>query len=55
MFVMLSDGGAFEPGHGKTTVQQILVQRSFMFDALAQGLSVTLLKSTEFRESKVSA
>jgi hypothetical protein len=54
MFVMMNDGGTLDSMDSTYTFQRALIQRSFMFDLLNEGISLTLLQSTEFRESKVS-
>ena len=53
MFVMINDGGMLEGRESAQSAEHLLIQRSFMFDLLGQGISLTLLKGTEFRESKV--
>jgi hypothetical protein len=53
MFVMLNDGGSPEQTDLTLANEILLVQRTFIFDILAQGLSVALLAHSEFRDSKV--
>jgi hypothetical protein len=53
MFVMLNDGGSPQETGLKLANEILLVQRTFIFDILAQGLSVALLAHSEFRDSKV--
>lgn len=50
MFVMTNDGGV-HPGNNSSDAQ--LLQRVFIFDILAQGISVALLQGAEYRDSKV--
>jgi hypothetical protein len=55
MFIMLNDGGNPE-GSGLTRANELLLlQRTFIFDVLAQGVSVTLLADAEFRDAKVTS
>ncbi|KAI0677460.1 P-loop containing nucleoside triphosphate hydrolase protein [Trametes maxima] len=51
MFVMTNDGGVVE----KSTrhAERVLLQRIFVYNLLAQGVSVTLLKGAEYRDSKI--
>ena len=51
MFVMTNDGGVPIPENNPSEVQ--LLQRVFIYDILAQGISVALLQGAEYRDSKV--
>jgi hypothetical protein len=53
MFVMVNDGSVLEKGEWSGSEQAVLVLRTFIFDVLASGVSVTLLQGCEFRNSKV--
>ena len=50
MFVMTNDGGVNPEDH---SAEVRLLQRAFIFDILAQGISVALLQGAEYRDSKV--
>jgi hypothetical protein len=53
MFVMTNDGGQVQSAE-PLSAERLLSQRRFWFVLLSSGLSVALLHSTEFRDSKVS-
>ena len=53
MFVMTSDGGIVEDSSPAPAAERILLQRVFLYSLLAQGVSVTLLRGAEYRDSKV--
>ena len=53
MFVMTSDGGVLKDNPSSASSERILLQRVFLFSLLSQGVSVTLLKGAEYRDSKV--
>ena len=53
MFVMTSDGGIVEDSSPASAAERILLQRGFLYSLLAQGVSVTLLRGAEYRDSKV--
>lgn len=52
MFVMTNDGGVVEGVASKAHAERILLQRVFIYTLLAQGISITLLKGAEYRDSK---
>ncbi|THH31062.1 hypothetical protein EUX98_g3125 [Antrodiella citrinella] len=52
MFVMLNDGSSFK---GPKRTEVVLLQRIFMFNIMSQGVALTLLHGTVFRESKISS
>lgn len=53
MFVMTNDGGVAEESSSETHAARVLLQRVFIYNLLCQGLSVTLLKGAQYRDSKV--
>ncbi|THH15047.1 hypothetical protein EW146_g5371 [Bondarzewia mesenterica] len=53
MFVMTNDGGVMDSS--PLDAERILVQRTFIFRLLSSGLAVTLLRGSEFRDSKIFA
>ncbi|KAH8110039.1 hypothetical protein DFH11DRAFT_1806074 [Phellopilus nigrolimitatus] len=54
MFVMTNDGGlAAASGSSSLEVEQVLCQRLFIHDLLANGLAISLLVGIEFRDSKI--
>ncbi|KAA1476464.1 P-loop containing nucleoside triphosphate hydrolase protein [Dentipellis sp. KUC8613] len=53
MFVMANDGGILGEDSTLETAQAVLVQRTFIFDLLTQGVAVSLLNGMEFRDSKM--
>lgn len=57
MFIMLNDGGIFNPEDEATPAfitRSILGQRIRLFSFVTQGISCSLLRGTTFRDSKVS-
>jgi hypothetical protein len=55
MFVMINDASILDRGEWSESLKAVLVQRTFIFDILASGISVTLLQGSEFRNSKVDS
>ncbi|OCH85272.1 P-loop containing nucleoside triphosphate hydrolase protein [Obba rivulosa] len=53
MFIMVNDGGTLEDRTSPLLAERVLLQRIFLFDILSQGVTVTLLKGAEFRDSKL--
>ncbi|EIW61285.1 P-loop containing nucleoside triphosphate hydrolase protein [Trametes versicolor FP-101664 SS1] len=53
MFVMTNDGGVVEGAASTAHTERILLQRVFIYTLLAQGISITLLKGAEYRDSKI--
>ena len=53
MFIMANDGGLSDDKASQFTTKRILCQRIFFFNVLSRGISVTLLKGAEYRDSKV--
>ncbi|KZT04532.1 P-loop containing nucleoside triphosphate hydrolase protein [Laetiporus sulphureus 93-53] len=52
MFIMTNDGGMLDANSPRLAAERILTQRTFIFDVLAQGVSVSLLHGAEYRDSK---
>jgi len=50
---MANDGGLLDGKALEPTAERILCQRIFFFNLLSRGISVTLLKGAEYRDSKV--
>ncbi|KAH9846953.1 P-loop containing nucleoside triphosphate hydrolase protein [Lenzites betulinus] len=55
MFVLTNDGGAMEGRTSNAYAERVLLQRVFIYTVLTQGVSVTLLKGAEYRDSKISS
>ncbi|KAI0776031.1 P-loop containing nucleoside triphosphate hydrolase protein [Trametes elegans] len=53
MFVMTNDGGVVEESSLDAHADRVLLQRVFIYNLLSQGVSVTILKGAEFRDSKI--
>ncbi|CDO68719.1 hypothetical protein BN946_scf184652.g46 [Trametes cinnabarina] len=53
MFVMTNDGGVVEESSSTAHAERVLLQRIFIYSLLTQGVSVTLLKGAEYRDSKI--
>ncbi|KAH9899786.1 P-loop containing nucleoside triphosphate hydrolase protein [Cubamyces lactineus] len=53
MFVMTNDGGVAEESSSEAHAERVLLQRVFIYNLLSQGVSVTLLKGAEYRDSKI--
>ena len=53
MFVMTIDGGILDEASSDSISESVLLQRVFLYSLLAQGVSVTLLRGAEYRDSKV--
>ncbi|KAI0375726.1 P-loop containing nucleoside triphosphate hydrolase protein [Pilatotrama ljubarskyi] len=53
MFVMTNDGGVVEESSSSAHAERVLLQRVFVYTLLSQGVSVTLLKGAEYRDSKI--
>ncbi|TFY54174.1 hypothetical protein EVG20_g9819 [Dentipellis fragilis] len=53
MFVMVNDGGVLGEDSTLEAAQAVLVQRTFIFDILTQGVAVSLLNGMEFRDTKM--
>ncbi|PCH35165.1 hypothetical protein WOLCODRAFT_91452 [Wolfiporia cocos MD-104 SS10] len=53
MFVMTNDGGVIADDNGPLAAERILTQRVFLFDLLSHGISVSLLRGAECRNSKI--
>ncbi|KAI0660897.1 P-loop containing nucleoside triphosphate hydrolase protein [Cubamyces menziesii] len=53
MFVMTNDGGVAEESSSETHAARVLLQRVFIYNLLCQGVSVTLLKGAQYRDSKI--
>jgi hypothetical protein len=53
MFIMANDGGLLDEEELQPTARRILCQRLFFFNVLSRGISVTLFKGAEYRDSKV--
>jgi hypothetical protein len=53
MFVMANDGGPLDEDASDATAERTLCQRIFFFNLLSRGISVTLFKGAEYRDSKV--
>jgi hypothetical protein len=53
MFVMANDGGLLNENASEATAKRTLCQRIFFFNLLSVGISVTLFKGAEYRDSKV--
>lgn len=53
MFIMANGGGLLDETASRLTAERILCQRMFFFSLLSRGISVTLFKGTEYRDSKV--
>jgi hypothetical protein len=54
MFVMTNDGTISEGDQWSRTFEAVLIQRSFIYNLLGDGVSVALLQGCELRNSKVS-
>jgi hypothetical protein len=52
MFVMLDDGGVLSD-NTDFAAERTLIKRAFLCQVLSSGLSISLLKGAEFRDSKV--
>ena len=55
MFVMTTDGGILKGTSSNAASQCRLLQRVFVYSLLTQGISVTLLRGAEYRDSKACA
>lgn len=55
MYILLNDGGSGENAETNLQGGIILQQRILVFDMITQGVSVSLLASAEFRDSKVGS
>ncbi|OSD04333.1 P-loop containing nucleoside triphosphate hydrolase protein [Trametes coccinea BRFM310] len=53
MFVMTNDGGVVDESSSTAHAERVLLQRVFIYSLLTQGVSVTLLKGAEYRDSKI--
>ena len=53
MFVMTTDGGVLDDDSPDSTAEYVLLQRVFLYSLLSQGISVTLLRGAQYRDSKV--
>lgn len=53
MFVMTDDGGIAGSSSTAAVTERILLQRVFLYSLHSQGVSVTLLRGAEYRDSKV--
>ncbi|KAI0638272.1 P-loop containing nucleoside triphosphate hydrolase protein [Trametes polyzona] len=53
MFVMTNDGGVIDNSSSPAQAERVLLQRVFLYSLLAQGVSITLLKGAEYRDSKI--
>lgn len=53
MFVMTDDGGIAGGASTVAATERILLQRVFLYSLHSQGVSVTLLRGAEYRDSKV--
>lgn len=53
MFIMANGGGLLDETASRLTAERILCQRMFFFSLLSRGISVTLFKGTEYRDSKI--
>ncbi|OJT09311.1 hypothetical protein TRAPUB_14238 [Trametes pubescens] len=53
MVIMTNDGGIVEGATTTAHVEWILLQHVFIYTVLAQGVSVTLVKGAQYRDSKI--
>jgi len=53
MFIMANDGGILAEDGGLLAGERILIMRIFLSKALSSGISVALLKGSEYRDSKI--
>lgn len=55
MFIMANDGGVLAEDKGLLAAERILIMRFFLSQALSSGITVALLKGSEYRDSKVQS
>lgn len=56
MFILTHDGGLVSKASATSyQVERILVQRTFLFSAMSQGVAVVLLNQADFKDDKVRA
>ncbi|KAH9943357.1 P-loop containing nucleoside triphosphate hydrolase protein [Epithele typhae] len=53
MFVMTADGGVIRSKSSNAVTERVLLQRVFLYLLLSQGVSVTLLRGAEYKDSKI--
>lgn len=51
---MINDGGGLNENASELEVGRVLTQRTHIFEFLSHGTAVSLLRGSEFRDSKVS-
>jgi len=54
MFIMIDDGGSVE-NDIELRAARALTQRTFIYEFLARGIAVALMRGAEFKDSKVSS
>jgi ATP-dependent RNA helicase DDX60 len=52
MFIMTDDGGSV-PSDLQLHAERALIQRTFVYDLLTNGIAVALMRGAEFKDAKV--